>query len=198
MGDPALPKLRWLLAGAVVAGVWVVESDSRNPRPPARVPYATPWVNLPQVSFAPPPRPSQIITGSIGKPDLKLKASTRVRLRAQARADAAVIDTLEPGSGVREIARSGKWRLVSAAGRRGWVRADYLTLAPEPAPRPKAAVGKIAAKAAATPKAAPKLADAGAEAKPLPSKPLRKPVAAAPALASDSPIRPWVPPVRKP
>ena len=34
----ALPKFRWLLTGAVAAGVWVVREDMKAPRPPERVP----------------------------------------------------------------------------------------------------------------------------------------------------------------
>ncbi|MEW9835518.1 SH3 domain-containing protein [Mesorhizobium marinum] len=34
----ALPKLRWLLIGAVAAGVWVLREDMKGPRPPETVP----------------------------------------------------------------------------------------------------------------------------------------------------------------
>ena len=36
----ALPKLRWLVIGAIAAGVWVVREDMKGPRPPERVPPA--------------------------------------------------------------------------------------------------------------------------------------------------------------
>ncbi len=34
----ALPKFRWLVIGAIAAGVWVVREDMKGPRPPERVP----------------------------------------------------------------------------------------------------------------------------------------------------------------
>ena len=36
----ALPKFRWLVIGAIAAGVWVVREDMKGPRPPERVPPA--------------------------------------------------------------------------------------------------------------------------------------------------------------
>ena len=33
----ALPKFRWLVIGAIAAGIWVVREDMKGPRPPERV-----------------------------------------------------------------------------------------------------------------------------------------------------------------
>ena len=168
MAGLALPKFRWLLAGALAAGVWVVREDMNKPRPPERVPparseravRAKPVPNklvldrtaldLPKTVDRPPLRPQQIVTGSIAKPP-KLKfaqTNTKVRVRAQARPDANIVATLEAGQTVRELAHSGKWRLIMAEGRKGWVRADYLA-PPKPSPgRPKLPVSGPAAKQA--------------------------------------------------
>ncbi len=151
MAGLALPKFRWLLAGALAAGVWVVREDMKTPRPPERVGAANTQrttqakpkppmpltgkptlhrtaLNLPKAVARPPMRPQKIVTGSIEKP-VKLRlaqTTTKMRLRAQAKATAPVVATLEAGRTVRELARSGKWRLVLVDGRKGWVHGDYL------------------------------------------------------------------------
>lgn len=150
MGHLGLPKLRWLLAGAVAAGIWVVEHDSRTPRPPERVPGSMPSFTLPNMAMTPPPRPSAFVTGSIGRPTRVMKTTTRLRMRAQASEDASIVATLDSGSPVKELVRAGAWRLVSAGGRKGWVRSDYLAAAA--APRPQAPVpGKPAGQAVRKP-----------------------------------------------
>jgi hypothetical protein len=52
---------------------------------------------------------------------------------------------------MRELARSGEWRLVMGDGRKGWVRADYLAKPTFLPRRPKlpVALDKQAAKTAA-------------------------------------------------
>jgi hypothetical protein len=187
----ALPKLRWLVLGAIAAGVWVVREDIAVPRPPERVPTwlerSLQWKSqspkpapatakadkaapaktptrtaerlvppkpvvgkhapqkaavqtarkaepqktalvLPGAVERPPSRPQKIVTGSIERPNKPtfVQTTAKVRLRAQARSDAAIIATLEPRTVMRELARSGEWRLLMGNGRKGWVRTDYL------------------------------------------------------------------------
>jgi len=198
-----LPKFRWLVIGAVAAGVWAVHEDMKAPRPPERVqtrksertaqsmprpakplagkpvapkPASTqaserpvppkpvggkPAVSgtstrtalaLPKTIEPPPPKPQKIVTGSIARPEKPtyIQTKAKVRLRAQARPGAAVIATLEPRTVMRELARSGEWRLVMGGGRKGWVRADYLVEASFLPLRPKLPVAEVGkAKAAA-------------------------------------------------
>lgn len=199
----ALPKFRWLVIGAVAAGIWAVHEDMKTPRPPARVqqqksertaqslprpskpvsakPVAVKSVSreaterpippkpvggkttatvataktalaLPKAVEPPPAKPQKIVTGSIARPDKPtyMQTKAKVRLRAQARPGADVIATLEPRTVMRELARSGEWRLVMGDGRKGWVRADYLVDATFLPRRPKLPVVKAGqAKAAA-------------------------------------------------
>jgi hypothetical protein len=198
-----LPKFRWLVIGAVAAGVWAVHEDMKAPRPPERVqtqksertaqskprpakpvagkpvalkPVSTqaaerpvppkPVVGksavsgasartalaLPKAVERPPAKPQKIVTGSIARPEKPtyIQTKAKVRLRAQARPGAAVIATLEPRTVMRELARSGEWRLVMGGGRKGWVRADYLVEASFLPQRPKLPVAEVGqAKAAA-------------------------------------------------
>jgi len=97
---------------------------------------------FPATAVRPPKRPSREVTGSVARPAARLRryrTSARVRLRGQAGTQAPVIAVLEAGLPVSELARSGQWRLVSVAGRKGWVHGDYLKAAAPP-PRPKAPV----------------------------------------------------------
>jgi hypothetical protein len=98
---------------------------------------------LPKTVQRPPPKPQQIVTSSINKQNASatqaraaptasppkhsfVQTRTRVQLRAQARPDAAVIGTLEPRTVMRELARSGDWRLVMGDGRKGWIRSEQI------------------------------------------------------------------------
>ncbi len=100
---------------------------------------------LPKTVQRPPPKPQQIVTSSINKQSTSASATqaraapaasppkhsfvqtrTKVQLRAQARPDAAVIGTLEPRTMMRELARSGDWRLVMGDGRKGWIRSEQI------------------------------------------------------------------------
>lgn len=196
----ALPKFRWLILGAIAAGVWVVHEDMSGPRPSERVPTwlarnlvskpqsqktaatakadkpvkpaptrtaqtpippkpvtgkpvpqkavaqkAEPQKSttqkkavqkptqtallLPKAVDRPPAKPQKIITGSITRPEKPsfVQTKSKVFMRAQAKADAPIIATLGPRTVMRELARSGEWRLLTGDGRKGWVRADYLT-----------------------------------------------------------------------
>ena len=191
----ALPKFRWLVLGAIAAGVWVVREDMTGPRPPERVPT---WIErnitakqrpqkpvaaaaktdkpattkpavkvaaerpvppkpvtgkptppkavaekveprkampqktallLPKSIDRPPSKPQKIVTGSISRPDKPsfVQTKSKVFMRAQAKPDAPIIAALGPQTVMRELARSGEWRLVMGDGQKGWVRADYLT-----------------------------------------------------------------------
>jgi hypothetical protein len=176
----ALPRLRWLLVGAVAAGAWVVREDMKAPHPSESVPPAkversagarprpqkpasiarpvppeplapkaagsrSAALALPKAVERPPARPGKETTGSVRRPGNPafVQTRSRVRLRAQARADASVIATLEPRTVMREVARSGDWRLLVGGGRKGWVRADYLTPATYLSRRPKLPVAEV-------------------------------------------------------
>lgn len=213
----ALPKLRWLVIGAVAAGVWVMREDMSGPRPPERVPT---WIErniaakpksprsvaaaakadkpaiaksaaktaekpippkpvtgkpapqkavaekaeprkpapqktallLPKSIDRPPSKPQKIVTGSITRPDKPafVQTKAKVYMRAQAKQDAAIIATLGPRTVMRELARSGEWRLVLGDGKKGWVRADYLAKAPFSPRRPKLPVADVRQAKAAT------------------------------------------------
>ena len=128
MAGLALPKLRWLLAGGLAAGVWVVAQEKDIARPPERVPVTKSRISLPGTVERPPPRPQNMVTGSIAKPDAPrlLRTTAAVNLRAKADIGAEIIQTLGPGQPVRELARYGKWRLVMVGNEKGWVHGDYL------------------------------------------------------------------------
>ena len=87
---------------------------------------------LPRTVDRPPAKPQKIVTGSISRPDKPtfVQTKSKVFMRAQAKADAPIIATLRPRTVMRELARSGEWRLVMGDGRKGWVRADYLAKSP--------------------------------------------------------------------
>ena len=198
----ALPKLRWLVIGAIAAGVWVVREDMKGPRPPERVqpaktersaeakprppkrvavkpeadkpsakavadrhvppkpvtgkpapqkavvertePRKTALL-LPKSVDRPPAKPQKIVTGSVTRPDKPTFVQTKAKVfvRAQARPDAPIIATLGPRTVMRELARSGHWRLVMGDGRKGWVRADYLAKPTFLPRRPKLPVAAI-------------------------------------------------------
>lgn len=121
-------------------------------KPAVSVAFAKTALALPKAVEPPPARPQKIVTGSIARPDKPtfMQTKAKVRLRAQARPGAAVIATLEPRTVMRELARSGEWRLVMGGGRKGWVRADFLVEATFLPRRPKLPVAEARqAKAAA-------------------------------------------------
>lgn len=213
----ALPKFRWLIIGAVAAGIWVVREDFSGPRPPERVPS---WIErivgtkpepskpgpstakadkpvakpgakvavnrpvppkpvtgkpssqkvaventskateemtallLPKSVDRPPSKPQKIVTGSITRPDKPtfMQTKAKVFMRAQAKPDAPIIATLEPRTVMRELARSGDWRLLMGDGRKGWVRSDYLVKPTFLPRRPKLPLAGIKQASAAKPK----------------------------------------------
>jgi hypothetical protein len=179
----ALPKLRWLVLGAVGAGVWAMTQEPPSPRkaqaptrpavtaqrkaePPASPkpqatvsPSAQPKQQVaatppsapsaPKEIVAPASRPSQIVTSSVAKPEHPLPqrapenmlyTATRVNMRGTADVSAPLVATLAVGEAVKPIVRDGKWQLVSARGRKGWILAEYLRPASPEAPRPAASV----------------------------------------------------------
>ncbi|MET0598149.1 MAG: SH3 domain-containing protein [Mesorhizobium sp.] len=141
-----LPKLRWLVVGAVAAGAWAMTQEP--PGPPERRPVAR---TEPAVVRAPAARPATrpapiIATGSIRRPERPLAAQRtlwtreRVRLRAEPSTEARVVVWLRAGERVAVTERSGVWHRVSAAGHKGWVHGDYLAAGGPQPPRPKATV----------------------------------------------------------
>ena len=100
---------------------------------------------LPKSVDRPPAKPQKIVTGSITRPDKPTFVQTRAKVfvRAQARPDAPIVATLGPRTVLRELARSGHWRLVMGDGRKGWVRADYLAKPTFLPRRPKLPVATI-------------------------------------------------------
>lgn len=235
MSGFALPKLRWLLFGALAAGAWAMTqempSKARVDGRPARTasqpkPEATPrkenTVARPKANVAPRPDmavlrpkvdveparpakttprpaaapqkpiavtkatprtnteggprkpPAEISTASISRaptPMPRPKAAaqdspakgaaatttddavrhlnvlytnTAVHLRKRPNVAAPVIHSLRQGESVRIFARDGKWTLVSASGRKGWLQDDALRPADPTAPRPKEVLAKPA------------------------------------------------------
>jgi hypothetical protein len=163
----ALPKLRWLLVGAVGAGVWAMTQEPPSKfhaqqRPSKTVerkaelpdkPKKTESPQSPRIDTLPAPRPSQVVTSSIARPDRPiadkaersdnlLYTTSRVNMRATASTAAPIVATFGPGEGVKVIVRDGKWQLVAVRGRKGWIHADYLRPASADAPRPSLSVGK--------------------------------------------------------
>lgn len=161
----ALPKLRWLVIGAAGAGIWAMTQEppskfhaQQRPSKPverkAELPDTPKKAELPDTpaKIAPPvPRPSQVITSSIARPDRpvpdraarsddSLYTTSRVNMRATANLSASVVATLGPGEAVKVIIRDGKWQLVSVRGRKGWIHGDYLRPAGLDAPRPSLSV----------------------------------------------------------
>jgi hypothetical protein len=143
MAGFTLPKLRWLLIGAAAAGIWATtqEPPSRQrhadgPRPAASVQRRATPPAIPKNAVAPQPKPSQMATGSIPRPERpvggtaiegsSLFTTSRVHLRARASTSATIVSTLKPGQKVGVLARDGKWRLVLFDGQKGWVHGDYL------------------------------------------------------------------------
>ena len=227
MSGFALPKLRWLVLGALAAGGWAMTQElpskarledrpSRSasrpkaetaprteaavtrpkvnvaPRPQAQV--VRPKVDIepnklaasskpkadfaqqkialatrPKVDSAPRKPPEVIATGSITRPPTPLPrpkpatkqtsaksendsaaalnvlyTSTSVYLRKRPDVSAPVTSSLKQGESVRVFARDGKWTLVSASGRKGWVHGDMLRPADPAAPRPKQTLARPA------------------------------------------------------
>jgi hypothetical protein len=141
-----IPKLRWLLAGALAAGILVVRYDSQAPRPPERVGSAKASIQLPKTVERPSRRPVPMTTSSIVRPKepvgSALSTISRVRMRTEATTSSALVAWLEAGQPVRVLSRSGKWRRVSASGKTGWVHGDYLGKDGEAARQPKLPAAK--------------------------------------------------------
>lgn len=230
MSGFALPKLRWLVLGALAAGAWAMTQEvptkarfgdrpartASRPKPetpprkeaaPARpkvdvVPRPDTAVIRPKVDVEPakeakaaprpasiPPKPvgatkvtphastegsprkpaAEIATASISRtptpmprpksdasvaptkdvapshaaPHLNvLYTNTSVYLRKRPDLAAPVMHSLKQGESVRIFARDGKWTLVSASGRKGWLQDVTLRPADPNAPRPKAVLAE--------------------------------------------------------
>lgn len=97
----------------------------------------------------PRPKPLAKETSAKSQPDAAaalnvLYTRTTVYLRQRANIGAPVLHKLRQGESVRVFAHDGKWTLVSASGRKGWVHDDDLRPADPTAPRPKEALGEPA------------------------------------------------------
>jgi len=223
----ALPKLRWLVLGALAAGGWAMTQDlpskmrfddrparatnksktetaerkdvavtrpkvnvaprpqadvarpkvdveprklATAPKPKAEVPTKKVVATAPAARERAPRKPAgEIETASITRPPTPLPrpkstakevvpksagtgaaalnvlyTSTSVYLRKRPSVSAPVTSSLKQGESVRVFARDGKWTLVSASGRKGWVHGDLLRPADPAAPRPKQTLGHTA------------------------------------------------------
>jgi opacity protein-like surface antigen len=88
--------------------------------------------------------------------------ANRANMRAQPRADSSVIWTLDRGTEVEVVARSGDWWQVkvTASGSTGWVNSSFLALVEDAAaPAPPQAGSTPAAEPAPTPAAPPPAAE---------------------------------------
>jgi hypothetical protein len=78
------------------------------------------------------PRPTDLVTSSIPKPQKPstkpetLRTTEKVRLRKEASTSSDVVATLKGGLDVTATASDGKWRKVAVDGMVGWVHTDYL------------------------------------------------------------------------
>ena len=166
-----LPRLRWLVLGAVVAGAWAMMQE-----PPKREHWqrqrAVEQASVekkpaaPRVAVAPEPKPSELVTASIPRPEkpvaptsVTMRTTEKVRLRKEASTSSAVVATLKGGQTVEASVTDGKWRKVSADGMVGWVHGDYLKAGPVQ-PEAVAAVPKPTPAVTVVPKPAPQAAPA--------------------------------------
>ncbi|WP_378952017.1 SH3 domain-containing protein [Mesorhizobium sp. ANAO-SY3R2] len=110
---------------AEIATASISQAPTPAPRPKAGTPEA-------------PAKRTATNTTSDAVPHLNvLYTSTSVYLRQRPNAAAPVIHSLKQGESVRIFARDGKWTLVSASGRKGWLQDNTLRPADPTAPRPK-------------------------------------------------------------
>jgi hypothetical protein len=160
-----LPKLRWLVVGAVATGLWAMTQE-----PPKREHWQRKDAaenaefqrgkadrvtrrEAPQVALAP-ARPMAKPAAQPEPATEVLFVTEKVRLRKGASTDSPVISVLATGQSVEAGATEGKWRRVSFEGKVGWVHGDYLargardTLQTAAIPRPKEPVGPKAAEQA--------------------------------------------------
>jgi uncharacterized protein YraI len=166
-----LPRLRWLVVGAVAAGAWAMTQE-----PPKREHWqrqrAVEQASIekkpaaPVVAVAPEPKPAELVTASIPRPErpvaptsVTMRTTEKVRLRKEASTSSAVVATLKGGQTVEASTIDGKWRKVSADGMVGWVHGDYLKSGPDPS-EAVAAVPKPTPAVAVVPKPAPQAAPA--------------------------------------
>jgi hypothetical protein len=139
MAGFTLPKLRWLVIGAVAAGVWAM-----NQEPPKREHWERraaletnhdqarkPRLQAPQKVERPDPKPTRETTSAIPRPQAPVArtffTTEKVRLRAGPGTDTQALTMLGAGVAVETGAVDGKWRQVSVEGRTGWVHGDYLS-----------------------------------------------------------------------
>ncbi|MEQ1953131.1 SH3 domain-containing protein [Mesorhizobium sp. CN2-181] len=167
-----LPRLRWLVLGAVAAGVWAMTQEppkrehwqrQRDEQASVEKKKSEP---APSLAAAPMPKPSEIITASIPRPERPvaarsetLRTTEKVRLRKEASTTSAVVATLKGGQTVEASVTEGKWRKVSVDGMVGWVHGDYLRVGPGSVAQP-ADSAKPTPAVAVVPRPAPQAAPA--------------------------------------
>jgi uncharacterized protein YraI len=169
-----LPRLRWLVIGALAAGAWAMTQEPpkrehwqrQRTGESASVENKKPTESTPALAAAPAPKPSPMVTSSIPRPERPvaraeaetLRTTEKVRLRKEASTASPVVAMLKAGQALEATATDGKWRKVAVDGMVGWVHSDYLTARrPRPTtemaavPRPRADVAPISEPAAAIP-----------------------------------------------
>ncbi|ODT22171.1 MAG: hypothetical protein ABS35_15565 [Kaistia sp. SCN 65-12] len=129
---------------------------SAEPTPPRPVPMRTTAESRPNQPVAgaevasasqapiPAPRPTPAAKTASAKPEAPaapgretLYTRSSASMHQRATLAAPVLLRLKQGESVQVFARDGKWALVMAAGRRGWVHVDNLRSADPDAPRPQ-------------------------------------------------------------
>lgn len=142
----AAPKPKAEVAPQKVAVATRPRVDSVSRKPPEDIETAS--ITRPPTPL---PRPKPATKQTAAKPDNDsaaalnvLYTSTSVYLRKRPNVSAPVTSSLKQGESVRVFARDGKWTLVSASGRKGWVHGDMLRPADPAAPRPKQTLARPA------------------------------------------------------
>jgi uncharacterized protein YgiM (DUF1202 family) len=142
MAGFALPKLRWLLVGAAAAGIWASTQEPpkrdhwRKQRETESAQVERKQVPKPGAKTTRAPRPSEMVTASIPKPQKPspkpetMRTTEKVRLRKEATTSSDVIAILKGGMVVTATSTDGKWRKVSVDSLVGWVHMDYLAATP--------------------------------------------------------------------
>lgn len=129
---------------------------SEEPIPPRPIPMRTAVESKPRQPVAgvevasasrapvPAPRPAPATKTAAAKPEAPAASGRELvytrsaaSMHQRATIAAPVLYRLKQGEGVRVFARDGKWALVMAAGRRGWVHVDNLRSVDPDAPRPQ-------------------------------------------------------------
>lgn len=140
----AAPKPKADVATQKIATASRPKVDSTPRKPPAEIETAS--ITRPPTPL---PRPKSTARETAAKSESEsaaslnvLYTSTSIYLRQRPSVSAPITSSLKQGESVRVFARDGKWTLVSASGRKGWVHGDLLRPADPAAPRPKQTLGQ--------------------------------------------------------